>query len=96
MVTFDPASLGSGATGLSRSAEAMRRDTASVERLHALREAFDGAGQQAWPAVEAMLNTLRSQVEAAGNDTLRASDDLRMTADGATMIDHDNSRSLGG
>lgn len=93
-VSMDPAALGRGATEFVRGGDAMLGHARSVADLAALRAAFAGAGEAVWPGIEARLTELTRRLETVQQQAMRTGTVLRAGAEGATVIDQDNSTAM--
>jgi hypothetical protein len=93
-VSMDPAALGRGANEFALGGDAMLGHVKSVADLAALRTAFAGAGEAAWPGVEARLTELMGRLETVQQQAMRTGTVLRVASEGSGTIDQDNSTTM--
>jgi len=87
MVGMDPAAVSRGANQLRGHGDAMAGHVQSVAELAALRAAFAGAGEEAWPLIEARLTELHSNLEAVQQGVTHNGTALGTAAEGTAGID---------
>jgi hypothetical protein len=86
-LSMRPDELNGGADRFGRHAEMLAGHAQQVNGLAGLRAAFAGAGETAWPAVEAKLTELVGRLEQARERTANAGTMLSTAATGSTAID---------
>jgi len=88
-VGMDPEAFARGAAKYGNSSETVAGLVPTVTNLTALRQAFAGA-EEAWPAVENLINALTGQIENIRAGSAHADTTLRTAGGGSATLDQNS------